>query len=98
MRHLVALVLATLTLPAHAGTTALHCGKLFDSRNAQMLSNRTVVVENGKVREILVGMAQVNGAVNIDLASHTCMPGWIDLHVHLSDQSSPNSYSEEFRQ
>jgi imidazolonepropionase-like amidohydrolase len=27
----------------------------------------------------------------------SCSPGFIDLHVHLSDQSSPSSYSDEFR-
>jgi len=24
------------------------------------------------------------------------MPGWIDMHVHLETESSPNEYLEEF--
>jgi imidazolonepropionase-like amidohydrolase len=39
----------------------------------------------------------VEGARSINLAGHTCSPGWIDLHVHLDGQSSPDSYSEGFR-
>ena len=97
MRHLAAAVLAALALPAHAEVTALQCGKLFDSRSAQLQANRTVVIENGKVLEIRDGVAALPGATNIDLANHTCMPGWIDLHVHLSSESNPSSYSEGFR-
>jgi len=97
VRYLTAAVLLALAAPVNAEVTALHCGKLFDSRTAQMQANRTVVIEGGKVREVIDGMAPLAGANNIDLAGHTCMPGWIDMHVHLTDQSSPSSYSDEFR-
>jgi imidazolonepropionase-like amidohydrolase len=96
-RLLAFAVIAALSGPAAAETVALQCGKLFDSANARMLGAKTIVVANGKVREILDGAATVADAKSIDLRSHTCSPGFIDLHVHLGQQSSPQSYSEGFR-
>ena len=110
MRHrpftvalLPACMLSSLALPAFAAgaapqDTALHCGKLFDSRSGKLLGAHTVVVRNGKVAEVLPGRAEgAAGMAAIDLADRTCMAGWTDLHVHLGSQSSPQSYSEGFR-
>lgn len=100
MRHrlLAVAILSSLALPAFATDAALHCGKLFDSRSGKLLGAHTVVVRNGKVAEVLAGRAEaVANATAIDLADRTCMPGWTDLHVHLRDQSNPQSYSEGFR-
>ncbi|HMT37445.1 MAG TPA: amidohydrolase family protein [Thermomonas sp.] len=110
MRHrlftvalLPACVLCSLALPAFAAgaspqDTALHCGKLFDSRSGKLLGAHTVVVRNGKVAEVLPGRAgAAAGMAAIDLGDRTCMAGWTDLHVHLGSQSSPQSYSEGFR-
>lgn len=92
----IALCLALPAL-AQAETLAVHCGQLFDSATGRSQSDQTVVVADGKVREIRAGMAAVEGARSVDLKGHTCSPGWIDLHVHLDGQSSPDSYSEGFR-
>ena len=78
-------------------TTALHCEHLFDSRAGRVLGPHTVVVREGRISEVLAGRADVAGATAIDLAGHTCSPGWTDLHVHLDGESSPDSYSEGFR-
>jgi len=88
-----------LALPAtaRAETLALHCGQLFDSASGRIHANRTVVVADGKVREVRAGSGPVEGARSVDLSGHTCSPGWIDLHVHLRQESSPASYSEGFR-
>jgi imidazolonepropionase-like amidohydrolase len=58
---------------------------------------RTIVTADGKVSQVLPGRVAVPGARAVDLAGHTCMPGWIDLHVHLGMQSSARSYEERFR-
>ena len=69
MRHrlftvalLPACVLSSLALPAFAAgaspqDTALHCGKLFDSRSGKLLGAHTVVVRNGKVAEGIPSLA-----------------------------------------
>jgi len=100
MRHrlLAVAILSSLALPAFGADSALHCGKLFDSRSGKLLGAHTVVVRNGKVAEVLAGRAEaVANATAIDLSGHTCMAGWTDLHVHMASQSSPQSYSEGFR-
>jgi imidazolonepropionase-like amidohydrolase len=80
-----------------ASTQALQCGKLFDSASGRMNGASTIVVENNKISQVLPGAVSVPGATVVDLRSQTCSPGFIDLHVHLGQQSSPQSYSEGFR-
>ena len=100
-RLIAATVLSMLATPALAAdapnATALHCGKLFDSRSGRMLGPHTVIVRNGKVAQVQAGRVDAAGARAIDLPGHSCMAGWTDLHVHLGSQSSPQSYSEGFR-
>jgi len=94
----VSIAMLSAALPAFGADTALHCGKLFDSRSGKLLGPHTVVVRDGKVAEVLPGRVEAAGdATSIDLSGRTCMAGWTDLHVHLGSQSSPQSYSEGFR-
>jgi imidazolonepropionase-like amidohydrolase len=76
---------------------ALQCGRLFDARAGRMLAARTVVTRDGRIAEVRDGRVDVPGARSVDLSGHTCTPGWTDLHVHLGQESSPDSYVEEFR-
>ncbi|GGA78039.1 Xaa-Pro dipeptidase [Arenimonas soli] len=92
----VALALA-LPAAAQAESLALHCGQLFDPGSGRNLDQRTVLVEGGKVTAVRQGFEAPQGASVVDLSDHTCSPGWIDLHVHLGGESSPERYSEGFR-
>jgi imidazolonepropionase-like amidohydrolase len=93
---LLALALCA-ALPAHAATsTTLSCGKLFDSRSGRMLGAHTIVVADGRIASVTPGDAGA-GSAGTSMALPVCLPGWTDLHVHLRDQSNPNSYSEGFR-
>lgn len=77
---------------------ALHCERLFDARSGKMLGEHTIVVREGKIASVLPGRAKLaDGTQSIVLMGRTCMPGWTDLHVHLGQQSNPQSYSEGFR-
>jgi len=75
----------------------LHCGDLFDARSGRLLGPHTIRVADGKIQAVAAGIPASPAGDAVDLRGHTCMPGWTDLHVHLEDQSSPQSYSEGFR-
>lgn len=95
-RGLAALALLAAT-PLSAATTALLCGEVFDAKAGRLIGARTVIVEDGRITALQPAGAAPTGATVIDLADHTCSPGWIDLHVHVGQESNPNSYSEGFR-
>jgi imidazolonepropionase-like amidohydrolase len=79
---------------AHGATTALQCGRLIDVRALEVQSERTIVIEDTRISRVATGYEAPAGATVIDLRSQTCMPGLIDLHVHLDGQLSPAFFIE----
>ncbi|MEM8500581.1 MAG: amidohydrolase family protein [Pseudomonadota bacterium] len=60
----------------------VYCGMLIDGLSEQPLSNRTVHIVEDRIRSITEG-APVGDYV--DLADHTCLPGLIDTHTHITE-------------
>jgi imidazolonepropionase-like amidohydrolase len=77
--------------------TVVYCGKLFDAPSGKMRGPSTVVIEAKRFKEVVAGREPRPGAQEIDLAGATCLPGFIDAHVHLSSQTSPTQYTDKFR-
>lgn len=85
----------------------LHCAHLFDAANATLRGETTVIVENGRIKELRDGavdqqpyrqIAEHGGSFTyVDLAQATCLPGLIDSHTHLTSEITPTSYSDQFR-
>jgi imidazolonepropionase-like amidohydrolase len=82
--------------PAPAPLTALHCGHLIDTAAGKVLGETTIVVEGARIREVASGTQTPPGAKEIDLQSQTCMPGLIDSHTHLTDETRPTAYVDQF--
>lgn len=58
----------------------------------------TIVVQGTKISAVEKGYAIASsGDKVIDLKTKTVTPGWIDTHVHLSHETSPTAYSDNFR-
>ncbi len=95
----IASVTAGADTPPKAGetVTALHCGHLIDTQAGKLLGETTVVVEDKRIRDVVSGHQVPAGAAEIDLAAQTCMPGLIDSHTHLTFETSPTFYTDEFR-
>jgi imidazolonepropionase-like amidohydrolase len=69
-----------------AQSLAIRCGALLDPRSGKLLMDALVVVEGGRVKEAgaASSLRAPAGSSLIDVRPHTCLPGLIDVHVHLT--------------
>jgi imidazolonepropionase-like amidohydrolase len=79
-----------------AAVTALQCGHLIDTANGKLLGVTTIVIESGRIKQVLSGVQSPAGAAIVDLAAQTCMPGLIDSHTHLTGETSRSGYVDKF--
>src|SRR5258708_39848422 len=78
------------------GALALQCGALVDVKSLTVQAERTVVVEGNRIDRVEPGYVAPAGARVVDLRGQTCLPGLIDLHVHLDSNLTPASFIERF--
>jgi len=92
-----ALLLLSLSLAALSSNAAnnneviVACGASIDVENKKLTGAVEFAIKDGQ----LVDSVSAN-AERIDLGDATCLPGLIDMHVHLTSQSSPRSYLDSF--
>jgi len=78
-------------------TTLLYCGKLIDTQNGRVLTAQTVYVQESEITKVVSGYAAAKkNEITIDLKDKTVMPGFIDMHVHIEGETSPQRYVEPF--
>jgi len=76
-----------------AADVVVNCGATIDVEKQRLTGPRSFEITNGRISALSnTGSA----STVIDLDDSTCMPGLIDMHVHLTSQSSPRSYIEGF--
>ena len=80
----IALLAAT---AAHAETYAIQAGRLIVDASQPARGPSTVIVDNGRIVRIEDGATAPAGAIVIDERNRTVMPGLIDVHVHLTQDS-----------
>lgn len=90
---------ALLVFAGQAQKTYLQCGQLIDVRQLQVLKEKTIVIEGNKILNILDGYQ--NGSATdkvVNLKTSTVMPGLMDMHVHIENETNPNRYLDGFTQ
>ena len=99
MRKFFGLTFASLTLAAtaHAApkTTVIKAAHLFDGKSDQVVSPGVVVVQDGKIVAAGAKVTEPSGAEVIDLGNATLLPGLMDAHTHLTDESSSDWKKDE---
>jgi imidazolonepropionase-like amidohydrolase len=72
--------------------TVLKAAHLFDAKNGRLIDGGVVVVQGDKIVASGAGVATPANARVIDLGDATLLPGFIDAHVHLTDEFKPDYY------
>lgn len=98
MKKTLSLLLFAVTATLFSQNIYIHCGKLIDTQNGRVLTEKTIVVSGNTIQSVQDGY--VNPVSNqdkvIDLKTSTVMPGWIDMHVHIEGDPGPTRYLERF--
>ncbi|WP_342114738.1 metal-dependent hydrolase family protein [Pseudoduganella sp. OTU4001] len=68
-----------------ASAMTVDCGRLLDVKAGVWREKVTVHIENGSVKSI----EPTKGKGDVDMSGMSCMPGFIDMHVHLTSQTMP---------
>jgi len=97
-KNFLLFIILLLTLNLTAQKTYIWCGTLIDGISDEPKKNMTIVIEKNKIVAIENGFSNAGaGDKSVDLKTKTVTPGWIDCHVHLSHETSPNAYIERFQ-
>jgi imidazolonepropionase-like amidohydrolase len=77
--------------------TLIHAGRLLaDPANGRVLTERSILIRNGRIVSVTPGYAPANGATLVDLRNAFVLPGLIDSHVHLSSEQGPDTRINTF--
>lgn len=99
MRALLLFVFVVSAPLLWAQNTLIHAGKLFDPVSGRYAEKVSLVVEGETIVELRDGFTKPNGKdAFIDLSNYSVFPGFIDLHVHLENETSPTNYLDRFTQ
>jgi imidazolonepropionase-like amidohydrolase len=90
-------LLATTALAQQPKTIALKAARLFDGTSDSVVSNGVVIVQGEKIVAAGANLAIPADTTVIDLGDATLLPGFIDSHVHLTDESMDNWYLQYFQ-
>ncbi|WP_010228977.1 metal-dependent hydrolase family protein [Gillisia marina] len=76
----------------------IQSGKIVDTKNGKILTEKTIIVSGERIKSIEDGYIQPKNEIDslIDLREMTVLPGLTDMHVHLEGESNPSSYLEPF--
>ena len=84
MQKLSSLALLLVAGAVHAAPQTVDCGRLLDVKAGVWRERVSITVDNGVVKSIAPMAA---GPGHLDLSAYSCLPGLIDMHVHLTGET-----------
>src|SRR5437879_2674159 len=79
-------------IPA-AETIVIRAGKLFDAASGRLTERPVVVVKGDRIESVESGTAKIPADAHvIDLGDATLLPGFIDVHTHLTANATGGGY------
>lgn len=98
MKKTLTLLLFAFSATLFSQNTYIHCGKLIDTQNGRVFTEKTIVVSGNTITAVQDGYTNPTNPSDkvIDLKTKTVMPGWIDMHVHIEGDPGPAKYLEAF--
>jgi len=82
-----------------AQTKYIYCGELFDGKSKTIAKEKTIIIEGKTILEVRDGYIDASGDIEtIDLKNAFVMPGFMDMHVHIENESNPKAYENRFRE
>ncbi len=96
------ILLLAFSVNAYAETTVLECDSLIDVAAGKSLRQQAILIKGNRITA--VGSRRdidkaLEGATPDNLfVLDTCLPGLMDMHVHLRHENSPNHYIKRFIQ
>lgn len=77
--------------------TLIHAGRLIDGENKTLRTNVTIRIQDNMISAVEKGFqSAASDDVVVDLRAQTVLPGLMDMHTHLSNEYSRNSYIRRF--
>ncbi len=76
----------------------IQAGKLVDTKNGNILNEKTIVVSGNKIKSIENGFVTPKSSKDsvINFRNMTVLPGLTDMHVHLESETNPSEYMNKF--
>jgi len=91
------LLVCSIALHVHAQRTVIHCGNLIDGKTSDVQPQMTLIVEGNKITHIEKGFTKPGSADKlVDLSKKTVLPGLIDMHVHLENETNKDQNLQRF--
>jgi len=75
--------LTTAPYQPDSGSILVRCGSLIDGRSNDVLSDISVLIEDGRFSKIAPHIEISTGIEILDLSEYTCLPGLIEMHAHM---------------
>jgi imidazolonepropionase-like amidohydrolase len=75
----------------------LKAAHLFDAVSGRLVDHATIVVAGKKIVSVGDGASVPAGARVIDLGDATLLPGFIDAHVHITNESTSDYYEDWYK-